>query len=182
MADDKTIVTKKTAPKAAVDSKNPVIKKTVAKKTATKAAAGQNAGLKTAQDKAAPVKPAAIAAKPAPPKTAPAKAAATKKTAPTMAKTAAATTSAKKAPAKKAPERAGTSAPRPAPTALEGKSISLKSLANVSDEERLHMIHEAAYYRAEKRRFAPGHEVEDWAEAEREIDDLIANAKRISGR
>ncbi|QVL49677.1 MAG: DUF2934 domain-containing protein [Thiocapsa sp.] len=44
------------------------------------------------------------------------------------------------------------------------------------------MIHEAAYYRAEKRRFAPGHEVEDWAEAEREIDELLANAKRISGR
>lgn len=32
------------------------------------------------------------------------------------------------------------------------------------------MIQDAAYYRAEKRNFAPGHEQEDWAAAEREID------------
>jgi hypothetical protein len=31
------------------------------------------------------------------------------------------------------------------------------------------MIREAAYYRAEKRGFAPGHEFLDWLEAEREI-------------
>jgi hypothetical protein len=36
------------------------------------------------------------------------------------------------------------------------------------------MIEEAAYYRAEKRNFAPGFEAEDWAEAEREIDEKIA--------
>jgi hypothetical protein len=165
MADDKTIVTKKTAPKAAEDSKNSAIKKTVAKKTAPKAAAGQSAGLK-----AAPAKAASAKATPA------------KKIAPAPAKTPAATTGAKKTTARKAPVKSGAAAPRSAPNALEGKLISLKSLANVSDEERLHMIHEAAYYRAEKRRFAPGHEVEDWAEAEREIDDLLANAKRISGR
>jgi hypothetical protein len=165
MADDKTIVTKKTAPKAAEGSKNPAIKKTVAKKTATKAAAGQSARLKTAPAKAAP-----------------AKATPTKKPAPAPAKTPAATKGVKKTPAKKTPVKSGAAAPRSTPNALEGKLISLKSLANVSDEERLHMIHEAAYYRAEKRRFAPGHEVEDWAEAEREIDDLLANAKRISGR
>jgi len=32
------------------------------------------------------------------------------------------------------------------------------------------MIQDAAYYRAEKRGFAPGHEHEDWLAAEREID------------
>ncbi|UHD15953.1 DUF2934 domain-containing protein [Thiocapsa bogorovii] len=161
MADDKTIVTKKTAPKAAVDSKNPVIKKTVAKKAPTKAAA---------------VKPAA---KPAPGKAPapPAKTATKKKAAPSATRTATATPVAKKTPAKKAPAKSGV-----ARNAPESKSISLKLLANVSDEERMHMIHEAAYYRAEKRRFAPGHEAEDWVEAEREIDDLLANAKRISGR
>jgi hypothetical protein len=34
--------------------------------------------------------------------------------------------------------------------------------------ERERMIAEAAYYRAEKRHFAPGHELEDWLEAEAE--------------
>jgi hypothetical protein len=36
------------------------------------------------------------------------------------------------------------------------------------------MIREAAYFRAEHREFAPGHELEDWLAAEREIDWLLA--------
>jgi hypothetical protein len=32
------------------------------------------------------------------------------------------------------------------------------------------LIATAAYYRAQKRGFQPGHEVEDWLAAEREID------------
>ncbi len=31
------------------------------------------------------------------------------------------------------------------------------------------MIAEAAYYRAQRRGFAPGHELEDWLEAEAQI-------------
>lgn len=31
------------------------------------------------------------------------------------------------------------------------------------------MIAEAAYYKAEKRNFEPGHQVEDWLDAEREV-------------
>lgn len=167
MADEKTIVTKKTAPKAAATTK-----KTAAKKAApTTGAAAPSAAKKATPAAAAPkaqVKPSAVPAKAAP--VAPAKA----------------------APATKAPAKASAATGRSKKTtatasaggtrAMEGKSISLKSLANVSDEERLHMVHEAAYYRAEKRQFAPGHEVEDWAEAEREINELIASAKRISGR
>jgi hypothetical protein len=38
-----------------------------------------------------------------------------------------------------------------------------------SDEELRRMIEEAAYYRAEKRGFAPGGEEEDWCQAESEI-------------
>jgi len=34
---------------------------------------------------------------------------------------------------------------------------------------RRHMIEEAAYYRAEKRGFRAGHEMQDWLEAEAEI-------------
>lgn len=35
------------------------------------------------------------------------------------------------------------------------------------------MIQQAAFFRAEKRGFEPGHELDDWLEAEREIDILI---------
>ena len=40
----------------------------------------------------------------------------------------------------------------------------------VSAEERERMIAVNAYYCAEHRGFAPGHELEDWCEAEAEID------------
>ena len=40
----------------------------------------------------------------------------------------------------------------------------------VSNEERYHLIAQAAYYRAEQRNFAPGHELEDWLGAEAEIE------------
>jgi hypothetical protein len=40
----------------------------------------------------------------------------------------------------------------------------------VDPEVRRLMIAEAAYYCAEKRGFAPGHELEDWLEAEARID------------
>lgn len=36
------------------------------------------------------------------------------------------------------------------------------------------MIAEAAYYRAERRGFAPGHEIENWVAAEAEVDTLLA--------
>jgi hypothetical protein len=35
------------------------------------------------------------------------------------------------------------------------------------------MIAEAAYYRSERRSFAPGGEFDDWVEAEREIDSRL---------
>ena len=40
----------------------------------------------------------------------------------------------------------------------------------VGAEERERIIAMAAYYRAERRGFAPGYEMEDWCEAEAEID------------
>ncbi len=36
---------------------------------------------------------------------------------------------------------------------------------------RLQRIREAAYRKAEERGFAPGHELDDWLEAEREVDE-----------
>ena len=41
---------------------------------------------------------------------------------------------------------------------------------SVSPDERVRRISEAAYYRAERRGFTGGYEVEDWIAAEREID------------
>jgi hypothetical protein len=41
--------------------------------------------------------------------------------------------------------------------------------AEISDEELRRQIAEAAYYRAQKRGFAPGYEEKDWIEAEAEV-------------
>jgi len=38
------------------------------------------------------------------------------------------------------------------------------------------MIAEAAYFRAERRNFAPGHEMEDWVAAEGEVDRKLARS------
>jgi hypothetical protein len=41
--------------------------------------------------------------------------------------------------------------------------------------EMRHMVAMAAYFRAEQRGFAPGHEAEDWAAAQAEIDARFAD-------
>ena len=45
--------------------------------------------------------------------------------------------------------------------------------AAVSADDRRSMIAEAAYLRAERRGFMPGHETEDWLAAEVEVDALL---------
>lgn len=42
-----------------------------------------------------------------------------------------------------------------------------------SPEERWQVIAVAAYHKAEKRGFAPGDELRDWIEAEKEIDSQL---------
>ena len=59
--------------------------------------------------------------------------------------------------------RAPQDAPRPADAAPTFDSF-------VDPEQRAALIAEAAFFRAEKRGFAPGHEVEDWLAAEAEVD------------
>lgn len=39
--------------------------------------------------------------------------------------------------------------------------------------QRRALIAEAAYYRAERRHFEPGHELDDWLQAEAEISRLL---------
>jgi hypothetical protein len=41
--------------------------------------------------------------------------------------------------------------------------------SEMSEEELRNRIAERAYYRAEQRGFAPGYEMEDWIEAEKEV-------------
>lgn len=53
--------------------------------------------------------------------------------------------------------------------ATPGKASSAPS-AKQEPELRRALIAEAAYYRAERRGFAAGHELEDWCVAEAEID------------
>ena len=48
-----------------------------------------------------------------------------------------------------------------------------KSAAEVNAAERHRMIAEAAYYRALRRGFHGGSDLEDWLEAEAEIDKLL---------
>lgn len=40
----------------------------------------------------------------------------------------------------------------------------------LGEEERRNMIARAAYFRAERRNFAPGYEVADWLAAEADVD------------
>ncbi len=40
----------------------------------------------------------------------------------------------------------------------------------ITKEERWNLVAKAAYFRAEKRHFAAGHDLSDWMEAEREVD------------
>jgi hypothetical protein len=47
---------------------------------------------------------------------------------------------------------------------------------SLSPAERLRMIEMAAYFRAERRGFAPGHDFEDWLAAEAEIAVLVPSA------
>ena len=52
--------------------------------------------------------------------------------------------------------------------------------AEVSPEELRKLISEAAYYRAKQRGFEPGHEVEDWIQAEAEVIGQL-NSGRLNG-
>jgi hypothetical protein len=47
----------------------------------------------------------------------------------------------------------------------------------VDPRKRAALIAEAAYFRAEKRGFAPGHEKEDWLGAESEVDARLLKPK-----
>ncbi|WP_456418094.1 DUF2934 domain-containing protein [Thiolapillus sp.] len=54
------------------------------------------------------------------------------------------------------------------------KTVARKRAAvTVSDRERYEMIQRHAYFLAEARNFHPGHEQDDWHEAERFVDQML---------
>jgi hypothetical protein len=67
---------------------------------------------------------------------------------------------------KRAARKPAATAARPAPAVA----------SFVDPEKRAALIAQAAYFRAEKRGFAPGRETEDWLAAEQEVDDRLIRA------
>ena len=57
---------------------------------------------------------------------------------------------------------------------------SLAPISKLDDEEAKHrMIAEAAYFVAETRGFSPGYELEDWLQAEQEIEASLEPTQTI---
>ena len=75
----------------------------------------------------------------------------------------------KRAPAKTPAKTATQTTARP-------QSFTGNGRADITPDELRKLVSEAAYYRAKQRGFAPGHEVEDWVQAEAEV------LRRIEGR
>lgn len=57
---------------------------------------------------------------------------------------------------------------KPAPK-TESKTVSNNIPATQAPDDMRRQIEEAAYYRAKQRGFEPGHELEDWVQAESEV-------------
>ena len=56
------------------------------------------------------------------------------------------------------------------------KTSAEKPSPPMSDEELQRLVAEAAYFRAQRRGFAPGYELQDWVEAEAEVKRLIGRS------
>lgn len=69
--------------------------------------------------------------------------------------------------ASRRPERVAPDAP--SSDVIQTGATSGNARAQMSPEDIYRLIQEAAYYKAKARGFAPGHEVQDWIEAEAEV-------------
>ncbi|MBK9019010.1 MAG: DUF2934 domain-containing protein [Sulfuritalea sp.] len=69
--------------------------------------------------------------------------------------------------------------PKPTPKKAPAKPAvaRAKKPKSVPAEQRRNYIEMAAYYIAERRGFAPGNPLEDWVQAEAEIDRLLAEGR-----
>ena len=64
---------------------------------------------------------------------------------------------------------------------FEEPSATSFSTKEVTNEEKYRLIAEAAYFRSEKRSFAPGYELEDWLTAETELETRLSGIGSSSG-
>jgi hypothetical protein len=95
-----------------------------------------------------------------------------------VARTKPATTAAKPKPiAKVSAAKAALPKAAPKAAAAKPKRASAKKAAGIPSEQRRNYIEMAAYYIAERRGFAPGNPLEDWVQAEAEIDRLLAEGR-----
>lgn len=79
----------------------------------------------------------------------------------------------KKASVKKAVSKKAVSKKAPAKKASTKKAAS--KAKTVSYQQRYQMIAEAAYHIAEKQDFTPGNEIDNWLQAEEQIDDWMTD-------
>lgn len=83
---------------------------------------------------------------------------------------------------RKTPRKAATATPKPDTATTKTAAAPRKpaseqrSAAPMTGEEAKRLIAEAAYYRAARRNFAPGHELEDWIQAESEVMQRLNGA------
>ena len=63
----------------------------------------------------------------------------------------------------------------------EAKVLSKLVSTGITPDDRSQMIAEAAFYRAEKRGFDPEGQVEDWLDAELEVDTKLRKFSQVSG-
>ena len=73
--------------------------------------------------------------------------------------------------------------PRPAPSPKPRDFNPLRFClpAGPTAEQRHALIAKAAYFRAQRRGFRAGHELEDWLVAEAEVEQQLADARRRRG-
>ena len=62
---------------------------------------------------------------------------------------------------------------KPASVAALPMALPFRRREIIPEGLRQEMIRKAAYLRAQARGFAPGHELEDWFEAEQEVSEVI---------
>jgi len=83
---------------------------------------------------------------------------------------------------RKNPRKPAQATPKPdsKPTATSQASMPMAggAASERSSEDTRRRIAEAAYFRAKERNFEPGHELEDWVEAETEVMGRINGADR----
>ncbi|MGD8926405.1 MAG: DUF2934 domain-containing protein [Thioalkalispiraceae bacterium] len=82
---------------------------------------------------------------------------------------------AKKKAIKKKAVTAASGTGKKAAAGKRNKSSDISTSLNVTPEERWKMIAVAAYHKAEKRGFVSGHELDDWTEAENEINKILGS-------